>query len=481
MLCLFWQSVEQHISKYLETYFLPALFSDRERDRVTDGRRAWFVRHCRICSAHVGWLSSNCFSRTFTFFRISFWDHFESGKSDVFCCRNEEETTAEFNCLVFAAYSNQSKPNKVLKLQSEANGHSLSRMNDFIDCTSFTEDDTFEIQHLMFRAWPLGVRSINSFLGMQAQRQQQQQQQPQAVSQPQITKQQSLILLKNMVSNNSWIFTDVILLWKLRISVSTICYLRQMFPEECFRDIEYGNCKLSQLQCAEIDDNGVTVIKVTEWNVMWVMVIKRCWQDQNAFLLTQWLERGVFAALNHEYLHTMVFSVFTTHPQTGKDVLLENYEFKIGYPREEEQDDQQYLDDDTTTGKNNNNNRTKPMKSARKKLSEFNSTKKGISNNVMTVNNVPIHSKDDVKAQANKFIRELIQFTRTLDELPPNRWITISLTVSWVKLLQWFGFIFVVLCRCDSTLTRLLSNTSQSSSRLVMIHCATWCSVWMCR
>ena len=143
--------------------------------------------------------------------------------------------------------------------------------------------------------------------------------------------------------------------------------MRSLFPDDCYQEIQYGNSKIHQLQSAEIDDEGETVIR-----------------NKDAFLLTQWLERGVFDALAKEYLTAMTFSIFTKHPTTGQDLLLENYEFKLNY-----------------------GNGAAPV-----------------------MNDVPLHSKEDVKAQASKFIRSLIEFANTLDSLPEERWITLSLGVS---------------------------------------------------
>jgi meiosis-specific protein HOP1 len=160
---------------------------------------------------------------------------------------------------------------------------------------------------------------------------------------------------------------------QIRISVSSICYMRQLFPEDCYREVDYGSSKIHQLQSADYDEAGVLKIKNTD-----------------AFLLTQWLEKGVFAALTSEYLKSLVFSVFTKHPKTNEDLLLENYEFKVSY------------------------------------------TDEGSSKHSIKLTKVSLQTKDDVKIQAAKFIRSLIEFTNTLDELPSNRWITFSLTVSFL-------------------------------------------------
>jgi len=56
----------------------------------------------------------------------------------------------------------------------------------------------------------------------------------------------------------------------------------------------YGNMEIVQLDAAELGENGDIKIK-----------------DQKAFLLTQWLERGVFKVLEDNYLSAMTFAVYS--------------------------------------------------------------------------------------------------------------------------------------------------------------------------
>jgi len=71
------------------------------------------------------------------------------------------------------------------------------------------------------------------------------------------------------------------------------------------------------------------------------------------------------------------------HPTTKQDLLLEAYEFKFSY-----------LDG-------------KPL----------------------LINGVAVQSKDDIKTQAGKFIRNLVTFSSSLDDLPYENWITIEIKV----------------------------------------------------
>ena len=129
----------------------------------------------------------------------------------------------------------------------------------------------------------------------------------------------------------------------------------------------YGKTEIRQLKSADYDSEGQVRVR-----------------NNDAFLLTQWLERGVFDALSQEFLSSMIFSIMMKHPTEGYEIVLENYEFGITF-RED---------------------------------------------HTATVNGVPLISKDDLKNQSTKFVRMLIEFANTLDELPVERWITISLKYS---------------------------------------------------
>eukprot|EP01039_Chlorochromonas_danica_P010013 gene10013-11073_t len=186
-----------------------------------------------------------------------------------------------------------------------------------------------------------------------------------------VSKTESMVLIKNMVSGLYYSLRSMhssnssLSLTEMRISISSICYFRDIFPSDCFKDKQYGTVNIHQLQGAFKDEKNVMVVK-----------------NKEAFLLTQWLERGVFAALESEYLSSMLFAIYTKHPVTQADLLLESYEFKITY---------------AGNGK------------------------------AAKINNADLHSKDAVKSQAAKFIRCLTEFTSTLEELPRERWLTIQL------------------------------------------------------
>lgn len=59
-----------------------------------------------------------------------------------------------------------------------------------------------------------------------------------------ISSQQSLVLVKNM----------------FRLSLSSICFLRGIFPGDCFSTKDYAGVKVHQLECAEKDKNGQLIV-----------------------------------------------------------------------------------------------------------------------------------------------------------------------------------------------------------------------------
>ncbi len=123
--------------------------------------------------------------------------------------------------------------------------------------------------------------------------------QKQEVKSKVVNESQSLALMRNM----------------FRLSISTICYTRNLFPQNCFTEKPYGGPEMPivhQLESARVDENGQLEIL-----------------HKDAFLLTQWLEKGVFEALEKKYLKSVTFAIIK-----GNDIaetLLETYSFSVNY------------------------------------------------------------------------------------------------------------------------------------------------------
>lgn len=92
----------------------------------------------------------------------------------------------------------------------------------------------------------------------------------------------------------------------------------------------------------------------------------------------------MFAAIEEGYLSVLHFAIFTSDPKTNADLLLENYEFKLNYPNPDDPSGETKLNDTVLTKKN-------------------------------------------LQRQATRFVRSLIEFTSTLEDVPESRWITLQL------------------------------------------------------
>lgn len=90
----------------------------------------------------------------------------------------------------------------------------------------------------------------------------------------------------------------------LRSSISSIAYLRYLFPEENFSDTKLAGLKLKAL----IPD-----------------------ANPEAFAINEWIEKGVFDAIEKHYLKSLVFSIFAEF--NNPESLLESYTFTFTYPK----------------------------------------------------------------------------------------------------------------------------------------------------
>ena len=80
-------------------------------------------------------------------------------------------------------------------------------------------------------------------------------------------------------------------------------------------------------------------------------------------------------------MDTVKFGVFTRHPKTGRDMNIESYEFKLQYADEHKKAE---------------------------------------------VNGIEL-SKESTRTQAQRSLRSLIEISKTLDDIPESRWLTIAL------------------------------------------------------
>ncbi|XP_011020729.1 PREDICTED: HORMA domain-containing protein 1-like isoform X2 [Populus euphratica] len=175
----------------------------------------------------------------------------------------------------------------------------------------------------------------------------------QKVKEAEITEQDSLLLTRNL----------------LRIAIFNISYIRGLFPEKYF------------------NDKSVPALE---------MKIKKLMpMDAESRRLIDWMEKGVYDALQKKYLKTLLFCVCGTI----EGPMIEEYTFSFSYSNSESQEVSMNI------------NRTGNKKQGG--TFKYNST------NEITPN--------QMRSSACKMVRTLVQLMRTLDKMPEERAILMKL------------------------------------------------------
>lgn len=157
----------------------------------------------------------------------------------------------------------------------------------------------------------------------------------------------------------------------VRTAISSITYLRNIFPEECYIDK-----KLTGLNIRTLIPN-----------------------TPESKLLLNWLEQGVFDALEKHYLEDIVLAIYTRGPVNN--TLLECYQFHMTYP------------DEILTGMSDDG----PNMS----LIHTTNGKDGQTSETHT------YSREEIKDSTVRLIRTLISLAQTLKALPRDRFLTMKL------------------------------------------------------
>ena len=170
-----------------------------------------------------------------------------------------------------------------------------------------------------------------------------------ALAQKSVSATESLTLVKNL----------------LRISLSSICWHRSLFPEDAFETKTGFGVRVHHIQGGK---------------------------HPTAYALCQWLESGVFDALEKRYLRSLTLVLGASRPpgpaaqgrgdgeDGGEDVPLEQWTFAVAYP----------------------------------------------SASRHTLNGSEV-TREAMRQQAIRLIHKLIDFSSTLGELPPDRWLALKL------------------------------------------------------
>ncbi|KAG9139335.1 hypothetical protein Leryth_011333 [Lithospermum erythrorhizon] len=172
----------------------------------------------------------------------------------------------------------------------------------------------------------------------------------QKVKEAEITEQDSLLLTRNL----------------LRIAIFNISYIRGLFPEKYFSDKNVPALEMKIKKLMPLDDESRRLI--------------------------DWMEKGVYDALQKKYLKTLLFCIC----EATDGPMLEEYEFSFSYSDSDSQEVSMNIN-----------------RSGSKKSSTFNSTTE------LTPN--------EMRSSACKMVRTLIQLMRTLDKMPDERIILMKL------------------------------------------------------
>ncbi|KAJ4884041.1 DNA-binding HORMA family protein [Raphanus sativus] len=173
----------------------------------------------------------------------------------------------------------------------------------------------------------------------------------QKLKEAEITEQDSLLLTRNL----------------LRIAIFNISYIRGLFPENYFNDKSVPALDMKIKKLLPIDPESRRLI--------------------------DWMEKGVYDALQKKYLKTLMFCIC----ESVEGPMIEEYSFNFSYS---DSDSQEVRMDISRTG-------------TKKRGGTFNSTA-DITQNQM-------------RSSACKMVRTLVQLMRTLDKMPDKRTIVMKL------------------------------------------------------
>ncbi|XP_021761559.1 meiosis-specific protein ASY1-like [Chenopodium quinoa] len=175
----------------------------------------------------------------------------------------------------------------------------------------------------------------------------------QKLKEAEITEQESLLLTRNL----------------LRIAIFNISYIRGLFPEKYF------------------NDKNVPALE---------MKIKKLMpMDPESRRLIDWMEKGVYDALQNKYLRTLLFSIC----EAIDGPIIEEYAFSFSYPNAQSQE----------------------------VCMNFNRTGNKKQGGSFKCNSTDEVTPNQMKSSACKMIRTLVQLMRTLDKMPEERTILMKL------------------------------------------------------
>ncbi|XP_057533926.1 meiosis-specific protein ASY1 isoform X1 [Amaranthus tricolor] len=175
----------------------------------------------------------------------------------------------------------------------------------------------------------------------------------QKVKEAEITEQESLLLTRNL----------------LRIAIFNISYIRGLFPEKYFNDKN---------------------VPALEMKIKKLMPL-----DAESRRLIDWMEKGVYDALQKKYLRTLLFCIC----EAIDGPIIEEYAFSFSYPNAQSQE----------------------------VCMNFNRSGNKKQGGTFKCNATDEVTPNQMKSSACKMIRTLVQLMRTLDKMPEERTILMKL------------------------------------------------------
>ncbi|CAG7903993.1 unnamed protein product [Brassica rapa] len=173
----------------------------------------------------------------------------------------------------------------------------------------------------------------------------------QKLKEAEITEQDSLLLIRNL----------------LRIAIFNISYIRGLFPENYFNDKSVPALDMKIKKLLPIDPESRRLI--------------------------DWMEKGVYDALQKKYLKTLMFCIC----ESVEGPMIEEYSFNFSYSDSDSQD-------------------------VRMNISRTGTKKHG-----GTFNSTADITQNQMRSSACKMVRTLVQLMRTLDKMPDKRTIVMKL------------------------------------------------------
>lgn len=104
-----------------------------------------------------------------------------------------------------------------------------------------------------------------------------------------------------------------------------MCYLRNLFPEECFKPTTFGNTTIRALVPREAGADPKAAGGPSTGKVL----------NEDAARLFAWQE-AAFEALEKGYLRCIVFGIYSAEADPSARELLESYVYSFKYPQGQE-------------------------------------------------------------------------------------------------------------------------------------------------